>query len=323
MARYRKGLLSLVLGVLLLAGAPIHAQTYPDKALRLVVPFAPGGGGDVAGRLLAAKLTEMWSQPVVVENRAGAGGNIGAELVARASPDGYTLLFTSTALVIAPSMSSKLPFNVERDFTPITLAVELPNVLVVHPSVKANSVAEFVALGKSQPGKMNYASPGSGTGGHLAAELFKQMAGIDLIHVPYKGGGALIADLLAGSVQVTFATLPSVMPYIEAKRIRPLAITTNKREFLMDLPTMSEAGFEGFNITTWVGFLGPAGMAPAVVEKLSTDISRAARMPDIAEKLWQQGILVVGLSPQQFKDKVAKDIQLYRNIIARSGAKIE
>lgn len=323
MARYGKGLLSLVLGVLLLVGAPIHAQTYPDKALRLVVPFAPGGGGDVAGRLLAAKLTEMWSQPVVVENRAGAGGNIGAELVARASPDGYTLLFTSTALVIAPSMSSKLPFNVERDFTPITLAVELPNVLVVHPSVKANSVAEFVALGKSQPGKMNYASPGSGTGGHLAAELFKQMAGIDLIHVPYKGGGALIADLLAGSVQVTFATLPSVMPYIEAKRMRPLAITTNKREFLKDLPTMSEAGFEGFNITTWVGFLGPAGMAPAVVEKLSTDISRAARMPDIAEKLWQQGILVVGLSPQQFKDKVAKDIQLYRNIIARSGAKIE
>jgi len=323
MARFEKALLSLVSGVLLLVGAPIHAQTYPDKTVRLVVPFAPGGGGDVAGRLLAAKLTEMWSQPVVVENRAGAGGNIGAELVARASPDGYTLLFTSTALVIAPSMSSKLPFNVERDFTPITLAVELPNVLVVHPSVKANSVAEFVALGKSQPGKMNYASPGSGTGGHLAAELFKQMAGIDLIHVPYKGGGALIADLLAGSVQVTFATLPSVMPYIEAKRMRPLAITTNKREFLMDLPTMIEAGFEGFNITTWVGFLGPAGMAQAVVEKLSTDISRAARMPDIAEKLRQQGILVVGLNPQQFKDKVAKDIQLYRNIIVRSGAKIE
>lgn len=308
---------------LLLAGTPALAQAFPDKSVRIVVPFAPGGGGDVAGRLLSAKLSEMWSQPAVVENRAGAGGNIGAEIVARAAPDGYTLLFTSTALVIAPSMSSKLAFNVERDFSPITLAVELPNVLVVHPSVKAATVAEFVALSKAQPGKINYASPGSGTGGHLAAELFKQMANIDLVHVPYKGGGALIADLLAGSVQVTFATLPSVMPFIAEKRMRPLAMTTNRREFLLDVPTMIESGFEGFNITTWVGLLGPAGLSPAVIEKVHADVVRALKMPDLNEKLRQQGILLVGLDPRQFKEKIAKDMQLYRSIITRSGAKIE
>ncbi len=215
------------------------AQKFPEKPVKIVVPFAPGGGADILARTLSTGLTEMWGQPVVVENRAGASGNIGAEAVARSDPDGYTLLLTSSAFVISPSMSAKLPFNVEKDFTPITLATELPNVLVVHPSVKAKTVKELETLIRSNAAKISYASPGNGTGGHLAAELFKQSAGIEITHVPYKGGGAVIADLLAGHVQMTFATLPSVIAYINADKVRALALTTSKRAFI-DAPTMIE-----------------------------------------------------------------------------------
>ena len=315
----------LALGVILLAGlgsSVVEAQKFPDKSVKIVVPFAPGGGADLLARTMSVSLTERWGQPVVVENRPGSSGNIGAEAVARAEPDGYTILLTSSAFVISPGMTNKLPFNVEKDFTPITLAVELPNVLVVHPSIKANSVAELVALIKENKTKINYASPGYGTGGHLAAELFKQSAGVDVLHVPYKGGGAVIADLLAGHVQMTFATLPSVMAYISSGRVRPLALTTAKRGFI-EVPTMIESGFVGFDLSTWLGFLGPAGMSPAIVNKLNADLIAVMKSPQISEKIKQQGMLEVASTPTYFAEKIVRDVQMYKGIIQKSGAKTD
>lgn len=303
----------------LVSGAAF-AQKFPEKPVKIVVPFAPGGGADMLARTLSASLADMWGQSVVVENRAGASGNIGAEAVARSEPDGYTLLLTSSAFVISPGMSNKLPFNVEKDFTPITLAAELPNVLVVHPGVKATTAKELEALIRSNTTKISYASPGNGTGGHLAAELFKQSAGVEITHVPYKGGGAVIADLLAGHVQMTFATLPSVIAYINADKVRALALTTSKRAFIT-VPTMIESGYPGFDISTWLGFLGPANMPPAVVQKIYGDIQKLMRSDAIAEKLKQQGMLEVGLSPAEFGNKITKDVDMYKNIIQKSGLK--
>jgi tripartite-type tricarboxylate transporter receptor subunit TctC len=303
----------------LVSGAAF-AQKFPEKPVKIVVPFAPGGGADMLARTLSASLADMWGQSVVVENRAGASGNIGAEAVARSEPDGYTLLLTSSAFVISPGMSNKLPFNVEKDFTPITLAAELPNVLVVHPGVKASTAKELEALIRSNTTKISYASPGNGTGGHLAAELFKQSAGVEITHVPYKGGGAVIADLLAGHVQMTFATLPSVIAYINADKVRALALTTSKRAFIA-APTMIESGYPGFDISTWLGFLGPANMPPALVQKIYGDIQKLMRSDTIAEKLKQQGMLEVGLSPAEFGKKITKDVDMYKNIIQKSGLK--
>lgn len=315
----------LVLGAALLMslGAFVaQAQKFPDKPVKIVVPFAPGGGADLLARIMSGSLTELWGQPVIVENRPGASGNIGAEAVARAEPDGYTILLTSSAFVISPGMSNKLPFNVEKDFTPISLAVELPNVLVVHPSVKANSVAELVAIVKQGQTRISYASPGNGTGGHLAAELFKQSAGIDILHVPYKGGGAVIADLLAGHVQMTFATLPSVMAYISAGKVRPLALTTAKRGFI-EVPTMIEAGYAGFDLSTWLGFLGPAGLSETIVKKLNSDLIEVMKSPQISEKIKQQGMLDVASTPNYFAKKIVTDVQMYKDIIQKSGAKTD
>ena len=315
----RLGSALVSISFVLVSGAAF-AQKFPEKPVKIVVPFAPGGGADMLARTLTTGLAEMWGQPVVVENRAGASGNIGAEAVARSDPDGYTLLLTSSAFVINPGMPGKLPFNVEKDFTPITLAAELPNVLVVHPGVKANTAKELEALIRANTTKISYASPGNGTGGHLAAELFKQSAGVEITHVPYKGGGAVIADLLAGHVQMTFATLPSVIAYINADKVRALALTTSKRAFIA-APTMIESGYPGFDISTWLGFLGPANMPPALVQKIYGDIQKLMRSDVIAEKLKQQGMLEVGLSPVEFGKKITKDVDMYKNIIQKSGLK--
>jgi len=224
--------LFLALGAVFLLGLNgqvVHAQKLPDKPVKILVPFAPGGGAALLARTMSTSLTEHWGQPVVVENRPGASGNIGAEAVARAEPDGYTMLLTSSAFVISPGMSSKLPFNVEKDFTPITLAVELPNVLVVHPSVQANSVAELVALIKGNKTKINYASPGNGTGGHLAAELFKQSAGVDILHVPYKGASESTTAVIGKQVDFALAISSVALPHIASGRLVPLAVTGLQR----------------------------------------------------------------------------------------------
>ena len=222
-------LIRLIPAALLAAAALAHAQSYPAKPIRIVVPFAPGGGADIIARILGQKMTDSWGQQVVVDNRAGASGNIGAEIVAKSAPDGYTLLMASSALAINPSVYRSVPYDVIKDFAPITQPGLLPNILVVHPSVPVKTVKDLIALAKSRPGQLAYASAGAGTGTHLAAEMFKLQAGIDMVHVPYKGGGALISDLLGGQVALTFATLPSVMPYVKAGRLRAVAMTTTRR----------------------------------------------------------------------------------------------
>jgi tripartite-type tricarboxylate transporter receptor subunit TctC len=274
------GTARIFLGVALLiaATASAQAQSYPTRPVRLIAHSAPGGTSDILGRLVAQKLTDAFSQQVVVENRAGASGIIGVEVAAKSAPDGYTLLITQTSIAINPSMFAKLPYNAQRDFAPITQLVVAPNVLVVHPSVPAKSIKEFIALAKRNPGSLINGSPGQGTSPHLSAELFKIMSGIKLEHVQYKGAGQAIIGLLSGEIPVMFTTPPTAMPYIQAGRLRPLGVTTTKRaEALPDVPTISEAGVPGYESVQWFGMLVPVGTPRPVIDRLHQEITRSLR----------------------------------------------
>ncbi|MBI2224756.1 MAG: tripartite tricarboxylate transporter substrate binding protein [Betaproteobacteria bacterium] len=317
-------LIRLVLVALLVAAAPAHAQTYPAKSIRIVVPFAPGGGADIIARILGQKMTDSWGQQVVVDNRAGASGNIGAEIVAKAAPDGHTLLMASSALAINPSVYRSVPYDPIKDFAPITQPALLPNILVVHSSVPVKTVRDLIALAKSRPGQLAYASAGAGTGTHLAAEMFKLQAGVDMVHVPYKGGGAVISDLLGGQVALTFATLPSVMPYVKAGRLRALAMTTTKRwPGLPTVPTIAESGFPGFEISTWIGLLAPAGTPKDVVGKLHGEVTRILKLPDVRERFDSLGMEPVGDSPEQFARYIRSELAKYAKVVRQSGARVE
>jgi len=317
-------LIRIILAALLTAGAPAHAQTYPAKPIRIVVPFAPGGGADIIARILGQKMTDRWGQQVVVDNRAGASGNIGAEIVAKAAPDGHTLLMASSALAINPSVYRSVPYDPIKDFAPITQPALLPNILVVHPSVPVKTVRDLVALAKSKPGHIIYASAGAGTGTHLAAEMFKLMAGVDMVHVPYKGGGAVISDLLGGQVALTFATLPSVMPYVKAGRLRALAMTTTKRwPGLPAVPTIAESGFPSFEISTWIGLLAPAGTPKDAVGKLYGEVTRILKLPDVRERFDSLGMEPVGDTPEQFAAYIRSELAKYAKVVKQSGARVE
>ena len=317
-------LIRLVLVALLVAAAPAHAQTYPAKSIRIVVPFAPGGGADIIARILGQKMTDSWGQQVVVDNRAGASGNIGAEIVAKAAPDGHTLLMASSALAINPSVYRSVPYDPIKDFAPITQPALLPNILVAHSSVPVKTVRDLIALAKSRPGQLAYASAGAGTGTHLAAEMFKLQAGVDMVHVPYKGGGAVISDLLGGQVALTFATLPSVMPYVKAGRLRALAMTTTKRwPGLPTVPTIAESGFPGFEISTWIGLLAPAGTPKDVVGKLHGEVTRILKLPDVRERFDSLGMEPVGDSPEQFAQYIRSELAKYAKVVRQSGARVE
>jgi len=309
----------------LFAGAvPGHAQTYPAKSIRIVVPFAPGGGADIIARVIGQKMSETWGQQVIVDNRAGASGNIGAEIVAKSPADGYTLLMASSALAINPSVYKSVPYDAVKDFAPITQPGLLPNILVVHPSLPARSVKDLVALAKSKPGQLSYASAGAGTGTHLAAEMFKLMAGVDLVHVPYKGGGALISDLLSGQVPLTFATLPSVMPYIKAERVRPLAVTTTQRwPGLPQVPTMMESGYKDFEISTWIGLLAPAGTPKEIVARLHGEVARIIRLPEVQERFRDLGIQPVGDTPEHYQQYIRNELAKYAKLARQSGARAD
>jgi tripartite-type tricarboxylate transporter receptor subunit TctC len=310
--------------VLLALSFSAEAQTYPAKPIRIVVPFAPGGGADIIARILGQKMTESWGQQVVVDNRAGASGNIGAELVAKSAPDGYTLLMASSALAINPSVYKSVPYDALKDFAPITQPGLLPNILVVHPSLPVKTVKDLVALSKSRPGQLSYASAGAGTGTHLAAEMFKLMAGVNMVHVPYKGGGALISDLLGGHVVLTFATLPSVMPYIKAGRLRPIAMTTSKRwPGLPGVPTIAESGFAGFEISTWIGLLAPAGSPREAINKLHGEVVRILKLPDVRGRFEELGIEPVGDTPEQFAQYIKGELAKYAKIAKQSGARVD
>jgi tripartite-type tricarboxylate transporter receptor subunit TctC len=299
----RSGLFAIATAIVVAAPipSPAHAQAYPSRVVKIVVPTAPGGGNDVMARIVATKLTERWKQPVIVENKAGANGAVASEFVARAAPDGYTILFGYIATHgINPGLS-KVPYDPVKDFAPVAQIAEAQGVLVVNPAVPANSVKELIAVAKAKPGALSYASAGNGTAPHIAGELFKQQAGVDLLHVPYKGSAPALVDTLAGTTQMMFPSLVAAGPHIKSGKLRALAVTGKKRSPLFpSLPTIAESGVAGFDITQWYGFFAPAKTPKDIVEKLNRDIVAVVKDADTAKKFADQGADVVTNSPDEF-----------------------
>ena len=302
---------------------PAHADDYPAKPVRIIVSYAPGGGTDVIARMLARKLNEAWAQPVIVENRPGAGGNIGTELVAKAAPDGYTLSLVPSSHAIAPLFYAKLPFDVFKDFTFVALIASGPNVLVVNPAVPATSVADLVALAKQKPGELTFASAGVGSSTHLAGEYFNAAAGIKALHVPYKGSSQAEADVISGRVSYMVDSIPSALPKVQAGQIRALA-TTGKRRFgaLPDVPTVEESGL-AYESISWWGVVGPAHIPQPIVDKLVADITRVMQLSDVKEFIAGQGAEVTTRSPQAFAELVKHDNALYAKIVKDANIRIE
>ena len=315
-----------VLGVsLALVAALASAQTYPTKPIRLVVPFPPGGATDILARDVAQKLTEAWGQSVIVDNRPGAGGNIGSELVAKSAPDGYTLeMGTVGTHAINASLYAKMPYDHVKDFTPVILVAGVPNVLVVNPALPANSVAELIAYAKANPGKLNFASSGNGTSIHLSGELFKVMAGVQITHIPYKGSAPALQDLLGGQVQMMFDNLPPSLPQIKAGKLRALAVTSLTRApALPDVPTLAESGLPGFEASSWFGILAPAGTPAPIVAKLNAEIAKWLATPEAKEKLAKQGANAAGGTPDDFAKHIAAETAKWAKVVKDSGAKID
>jgi tripartite-type tricarboxylate transporter receptor subunit TctC len=296
------------------------AQTYPNKPMRIIVPFTAGGSSDIAARVIGQKFTESWGQQVIVENRPGAGAVTGTDLVAKSPPDGYTLLLQTIAFAIIPSLR-KLPYDSVRDFAPVTQISALPLVLVVHPSVPAKTVKELMVLAKSRPGTLTYASSGNGTSPHLAGEMLKSMAKINLVHIPYKGNAPAMNDLLGGHVMVNVGLLPVLLPYIHTGKLRALAATTGKRlPALPSLPTMAEAGFAGYEISSWQGVFAPAATHGDIVAKLHQEIVRILTQPDMRQRLENDGTQIVASTPQQFGAFVRGEIEKWARVVKASGA---
>jgi tripartite-type tricarboxylate transporter receptor subunit TctC len=297
------------------------AQTWPAKPVRIVIPFAAGGTSDNLGRIAAQKLSETLKQPFVVENRSGASGSIGSEMVARAAADGYTLVVSGVASHVVVTALSKVPYDPVKDFTHIALFGGPPSVFAAHPSVPAKDLKEFVALAKASPGKYSYGSPGSGSHGHLVGEVFKQLAGIDMTHIPYKGGGPATADLIAGHVPTISTTLSSAATQIRAGKARGLAISSAAR--LPDhpeIPTFREMGYPELVATIWFGLSGPAGMAPDVVQRLNTEVRRALQLPDVRERLRPEGIEPGNLDPQQYTAFIVDELKRWVPVLRATGA---
>jgi len=309
-----------------IAGGSTPAQDYPTKPIRMVVGFPPGGGTDVMARLVTPKMTEAWGQQVVIDNRAGATGIIGTDLVAKAVPDAYTLLMGHVATnAIAWSLFAKLPFDPAKDFTPITRVSSVPHILVVHPSLDVRTVKELIALAKAKPGQFTFPSAGNGSTPHLAGEIFKTMTGVNLVHIPYKGTGQSLQDLLGGQVQVGFDTTAAEITYVKAGRLRPLAVTTAKRiGSLPDVPTVAESGVPGYEVTTWYGLFAPAGTPPAVVRKIFAETVRIVRLPEIKERLDGMGTEeTTNASPEEFAALVKTDIAKYAKVVKAAGLRID
>jgi len=304
--------------------AAAQAGDFPNKAIRLVVPFPPGGATDAAARLVAVKMSEHWGQPVLVDNRAGAGGNVGSDLVAKSPADGYTLVMGVTGShAINTSLYSKMPYDPVADFVAISQVAVVPNVLVVHPSVPAKNLAELVALAKKEPGKLNYASLGNGTAAHLGMEMLKSDAGVDITHVPYKGSAPAVSDLLAGQVQMMVDGLPSALPHIKAGKLRAIALTSLRRSpSLPDLPTIAET-YPGFYADAWSGLFAPKGTPQPVVDKLSAEVQRILKLPDVREKLAALGAEPVGSTQAEFTAHVKREIDKWAKVVKASGAKVD
>jgi len=301
------------------------AEQYPTKPIRLIVPFAAGGGTDLLGRTLAQKLNEAWGYAVVVDNRAGGGGNIGTDIVAKSQPDGYTLLMGYVGnLAINPFLFKALPYDSLRDFSPITLAATAPNVLVAHPSVGVKTAKELVTLAKAKPGTLNYASAGNGTVGHMVAELFKTVTDVNIVHVPYKGNGAAIIDILGGQVQLMFSAPASVMAHIKSGKLRSIAIASPKRvNGLDEVPTFAEAGYPGVEASAWYGVLAPARTSAATVKKLNGELVRILDLPDVRARLASQGYDATSSTPGEFTSLIRSDLMKWQKVVKASGARAE
>ncbi|MEO8202633.1 MAG: tripartite tricarboxylate transporter substrate binding protein [Betaproteobacteria bacterium] len=314
----------LVLAVSALAAGNASAQAYPAKAVKMIVPFPPAGATDVVGRFVAQKLGERWGQSVIVDNRPGAGGTIGSDLVAKSAPDGYTLLMaTSSTHSIGPSLS-KLPYDPIRDFAAIAHVANVPNVLVVSPTLPVKDMKEFIALAKAKPGQLNFASSGNGTIVHLNAELFKMLAGVDLQHIPYKGTALAIPDLANGQIAMLFDSLASVMPHIKSQRARPIALNGRARSPLLpEVPTFAEAGMPAFDTYTWFGLFAPAGTPKDIVAKIHTDVLAALQASDLRERFASVGAEPVGGTQEQFTARILADTAKWAQVIRTAKVKIE
>jgi len=322
----RRAALSLAATLAILAPqASAAADAYPAKPIRFVVAFPPGGGTDIIARSIAQKLAERLAQQVVVDNRPGAGGNIGTDIVAKSAPDGYTMLMGSAGpLAINASLFASMPFDPVRDLAPVTLAASTPNVLVVHPSLRAATVNELIALAKARPGEINFASSGHGTPAHLAGELFNSMAGVKMVHVPYKGAAPALADLLGGQVQLMFSTMPPALPHVKDGKLRALAVTSSKRSRAMpELPTVDEVALPGFEANTWHGVVVPAGTPAAVVVRLNREIVAILHMPEVVARLSGQGAEALGSTPEEFAAYIKSETLKWAKVVRDSGAKAE
>ncbi len=305
--------------------AAAQGAAYPTKPVRLVVPFPAGGTTDILARAVAQKLSETWGQQVIVDNRPGAGGNIGSELVAKAPPDGYTLLMGTVGThAINPSLYAKMPYNHVKDFTPVILVAGVPNVLVVNPSLPFNSVQELIAYGKANPNKLNFASSGNGTSIHLSGELFRTMTGVQMTHVPYKGSSPALTDLIGGQVQLMFDNLPSSLQFIKSGKLRALAVTSLARsQALPDVPTLAESGLPGFEASSWFGVLAPAGTPADIVAKLNGAVAAWLASPAAKEQLAAQGAIAAGGSPDAFVKHIADESAKWAKVVKASGAHVD
>ena len=320
-------LASFSLFVMVISFLPVTvlAEVYPSKPIRIVAPFPPGGPADILSRIIGHKLSQSWGQQVIVDNRPGAGGNIGADLVAKAAPDGYTLLlgFVGTHAINA-SLYAKMPYDNVKDFEPVSQIAAVTIVLVVHPSVPASSIKELIALAKSKPGQLTFGSPGNGTPQHLAGQLFNTMAGVDMLHVPYKGAVPALTDLLGGQLSMIFSSMPPALPLVKTGKIRALGVTSATRSpAASDIPTISESGLPGYEVKNWYGILAPRGTPKEIVSKLNAEIVKILNMPDVKESLAVQGAEPVSGTPEQFAAYIKEETEKWAKIVKYSGARLD
>jgi tripartite-type tricarboxylate transporter receptor subunit TctC len=310
---------------LALATAAAFAQTYPTRSIRLISPFAPGGGTDITSRAIAPKLTSAFGQQVIVDNRGGAGGMVGVEIAAKAPPDGYTIVIgTIGNIAVNPSLYTKMPYDPQKDLVPIGQVANALNVLVVHPSLPAKTVKEFIAIAKQRPGALNFGSSGPGATDHLAGEVFNVMAGVKMVHIPYKGGAPAMLDLVAGQVEIVFSTMATAIGAIQGNRIRAIAMTGNQRyERMPQIPTIAEAGLKGFEVNNWYGFFAPAGTPKEIVTRLHTETAKALAMADTKTRLLDAGIIGTSSTPEQFNAYIQAETKKWAKVIKDAGIKAD
>jgi len=300
------------------------AKDYPNKPIRFIVPYPPAGGTDIVARILTEPLAAALGQPIIIDNRGGAAGNLGTDIAAKSAPDGYTILFTLSSHTINPKLYDKLPFDVEKDFAPISLAALIPQILVAHPSVPVNNVSELIALAKREPGKLNYASVGTGSPGHIAGELFKLKTGVDIVHVPYKGGGPAVTDTLGGQVQLLFVSIPAALQYVKAGKLKALAVTSDKRsQAAPDIPTIAESGVPDCVVNSWYGALAPAKTPPAIVAKLQAAFAKVLALPEVKERLFLQGAEAASSTSAEFDRRIRDELKQWEYVIREARIKAE